>query len=76
MRVRVFLRNPLFTPRKGSHVPSGATVLEGSVNAREGGWLELAVEVYLDGSGKVLDGTATTLVLPASKVDHVQVLEA
>ena len=75
MQVRVFLRNPLFTPRSGAHVPSGATVLVGTVNDREGGWLSLSVESYLDGAGKALDGTATTLLLPASKVDHVQVVE-
>jgi hypothetical protein len=74
MRVRVFLRHPLFTPRTGAHVPSGATVLEGSVKDREGGWLELVVESYLNDSGKVLEGAATTLLIPAYKVDHMLVL--
>ena len=75
MQVRVFLRNPLFAPRSGAHVPSGATVLIGTVNDRESGWLNLSVDSYLDGSGKTLEGSATTLLLPASKVDHVQVVE-
>ena len=75
MQVRVFLRNPLFTPRSGAHVPRGATVLVGTVNDRESGWLNLSVESYLDASGKTLEGTAITLLLPSSKVDHVQVVE-
>ncbi len=85
MRLRVFLRQSLFTlPGEGGHAPAGAMILEGTVvsaAASDGGGgpasslgLTLAVDGWRDERGRVLEGGVCTLVLPGTKIDHAVVL--
>ena len=85
MRLRVFLRQSLFTlPGEGAHAPVGAMILEGTVvsaSASEGGGgpassvgLTLLVDGWRDERGRVLDAGSCTLVLPGAKIDHAVVL--
>jgi hypothetical protein len=72
MRVRIFLRQPLFTVPQ--HAPSGAVILEGRVAADHGlGW-QVAVEGWFGENGKPLAGPALTLIVPPAKIDHAVVL--
>lgn len=72
MRVRVFLRQPLFT--LPGHVPKGAVVVEGVVQETTGFGMTLHVDTFLDELGKVLPGEGVTVILPGAKVDHVLVV--
>ncbi len=85
MRLRVFLRQSLFTlPGEGAHAPAGAMILEGTVvsaGASEGGGgpassmgITFAVDAWRDERGRALAGGPCTLVLPGAKIDHAVVL--
>jgi hypothetical protein len=80
-RVRVFLRNELFSvsaARSSSgppHVPGGVVILEGTLRETDQSGLLVEVSGFKDGNGKVLEGKPVVLILPSSKVDHIQVLE-
>ena len=76
MRVRVFLRQPLFTLPAGSeHVPPTAFILEGTLGESNALGAQLRVERYLDERGRSLEGKAVTLIVPAAKIDHVHVVQ-
>lgn len=74
--VKVFLRTPLFVPRGGKHVPSGAMVLSGQRidDSPSGGWL-VAVTEWADASGKSLKGPSVSVFVPHSKIDHAIVAD-
>lgn len=72
MRVRVFLRSPLFT--FAGHVPRNASVVEGLVTEAQELGYTVAVESFADDRGRPLEGAAVKLVLPREKIDHVLVL--
>lgn len=74
-RVRVFLSTPLYTVRGEEHVPSDAVIMDGRVTDRVGGGVIVAVESYSDGYGRPLEGAARNLYLPASKIDHIQLMD-
>jgi hypothetical protein len=75
MRVRVFLRQPLFTLPGAEHVPPTAWILDGSLGESSQLGAVLTVERYLDEKGRALDGKPARLVVPGAKIDHVQVLD-
>jgi hypothetical protein len=76
MRVRVFLRQPLFTlSGDAEHVPPTATILEGTLGEATALGVSLKVDRYLDERGRPLDGKPRTLVVPGGKIDHVWVQE-
>ena len=75
MRVRVFLRQPLFTLPEAEHVPAASYILEGTLGAESQLGPTLKVDVYLDERGRTLSGKPTTLVVPSAKIDHVLVLD-
>ena len=72
MRVRVFLRQPLFTIP--GHLPKGVGVVEGVVQETTGFGITIHVDTYLDEGGKPLSGEGVTLILPGAKIDHVLVV--
>lgn len=72
MRVRIFLRQPLFAP--SGHAPRGAVVLEGAVSDEGGlGW-KVAVDAWFGENGQALEGEPCTLILPTAKIDHALVI--
>ncbi len=72
MRVRIFLRQPLFAP--SGHAPRSAVVLEGAVSEETGlGW-KVAVDAWFGENGQVLEGEPCTLLLPSAKIDHALVI--
>jgi hypothetical protein len=72
MRVRIFLRQPLFTVP--GHVPRGAVILDGVVEGDHGlGW-KVAVEGWFGENGSPLEGEVRTLIIPAAKIDHATIL--
>jgi hypothetical protein len=84
MRVRVFLRQSLFSlpagPAPGTfddaavgHVPVNAAILTGTLVDQSGFGLTLRVEGYTDERGRALTGPARTLIVPSAKIDHVWV---
>lgn len=75
MRVRVFLRQPLFTLPGAEHVPPTASILDGSLGESSQLGANLTVEAYRDERGRVLDGKPAKLLVPAGKIDHLQILE-
>jgi hypothetical protein len=75
MRVRVFLRQPLFTLPDAEHVPASAYILEGTLGGETQLGPTLKVETYLDERGRSLPGKPATLVVPGAKIDHVLVLD-
>ncbi len=75
MRVRVFLRQPLFTLPGAEHVPTSASILEGTLAEATALGATLAVDRYLDERGRALEGKPARLIVPAAKIDHLQVLE-
>lgn len=72
MRVRVFLRQPLFT--LPGHVPKGAIIVEGVVQETTGFGITLHIDIYMDEFGKALAGDGVTIMLPGAKIDHVLVV--
>lgn len=76
MRVRVFLRQPLFTlPGGGEHVPPTAFILVGTLGEATALGVSVQVEQYFDERGRALDGLSRSLIVPGAKIDHVWVLE-
>jgi hypothetical protein len=75
MRVRVFLRQPLFTLPGKEHVPANAVILEGTLGEGTALGVQLSATAYFDERGRALAGAPSTLLLPGAKLDHVQVLE-
>ncbi|HNC98627.1 MAG TPA: hypothetical protein PKY30_14395 [Myxococcota bacterium] len=79
MRVRAFLRQPLFTiSGSEAHVPHSAMVLEGELGEQSSSGLTIRVQSYFDDRGRKLEGATAkerTLILPGGKVDHLLVLE-
>ena len=75
MRVRVFLRQPLFTLPGAEHVPAAALILDGTLGETSPFGATLSVESYRDERGRALDGKRVRLIVPAAKIDHLQVLE-
>lgn len=73
MRVRVFLRQPLFTLPHDAHVPPTAVVLVGTLGEDRGGLFDLTVESWYDERGRQLEGLPRNLLIPTAKVDHVLV---
>jgi hypothetical protein len=80
-RVRIFLRTELFSvsAARGAsgppHVPSGVMILEGTLRENDAVGLLVEASGFQDIHGKVLDGKPVVLILPNSKVDHIQVIE-
>ncbi len=72
MRVRVFLRSPLFT--FAGHVPRNASVLEGVVKEVNDLGYTVLVESFADDRGRALEGAGATLILPREKIDHLLVV--
>ena len=72
MRVRVFLRSPLFT--LAGHVPRNASVLEGTVKEANDLGYTVVVESFADDRGRPLEGPGATLILPREKIDHLLVV--
>lgn len=76
MRAHVFLRQPLFTfPGAGAHVPAAATVLDAVCSPVEGFGLKVEVSAWFDEKGRELKGDPAVLILPATKIDHLKVLD-
>ena len=86
MRVRVFLKDPLFViSEKAAHLPPAALILEGTLQLTDksgasssgsvAGGIHLQVDSWFDRKGQPLLGELRTLILPAGKVDHMLVLE-
>lgn len=79
MRVRVYLRQPLFAlPGAEAHVPEKALVLDADLVEQGSGGLTLKVDGYYDERGRKLEGAAAksrTLIVPGSKIDHLLVVE-
>lgn len=75
MRVRVFLRQQLFTLPGTEHVPSAAVILEGTLGEATQLGAVIAVEAFFDDRGRALEAKPVRLVVPAGKIDHVLVLE-
>ena len=79
MRVRVYLRQPLFAlPGVEAHVPDKALVLDAELTEQQAGGLTLKVDGYYDERGRKLEGASAktrTLIVPASKIDHLLVVE-
>lgn len=75
MKVRVFLRQPLFTLPGAEHVPSNASILDGTLLDTTALGATLTVTAYLDERGRPIDGKPAKIVVPATKIDHLQVLE-
>lgn len=74
MRVRVFLRQPLFVLPGDAHVPPAAMILVGNLGEETpGGVLHLRAEVYLDEKGRLLEGEPRRLLVPVAKIDHMLV---
>lgn len=74
MRVRVYLRQALFTVPGAPHLPAQAAILEGHTDELNLDGLRLQVEAWSDEKGRTLEGAGADLVLPAAKIDHVIVL--
>lgn len=75
-RLRVFLKDPLFSTGKGGHAPEGSVILEGEAQDGLPGGLTLRVKAWMDQGGRPLVGDPAVLYLPNSKIDHVLILEA
>lgn len=76
MRVRVFLRQSLFTlSGDAQHVPPTASILDGVLGEATPLGATLKVEKYFDERGRPVEGAPRTLVIPAAKIDHVWVQE-
>jgi hypothetical protein len=76
MRVRVYLRQPLFSlPDAAGHAPATAVVLGAELLEQSPGGLKVRVSSWFDEKGRTLQGEPRTLLLPAAKVDHVWIEE-
>ena len=75
MRVRVFLRQPLFTLSGAEHVPPTAWVLDGTLGDSTQLGAMLSADAYRDERGRVLEGKPVKILVPGAKIDHVLVLE-
>ncbi len=76
MRVRVFLRQSLFSlPGDAGHVPTGVAVLDGELVSEGAVGLTVRVTGWMDERGRTLQGAARTLLVPASKLDHLVVVD-
>jgi hypothetical protein len=75
MRVRIFLRQPLFTLPGAEHVPSNASILEGTLGEASPLGATLDATSYLDERGRVIEGKPARLIVPGTKIDHLQILE-
>lgn len=72
MRARVFLRQALFSMSgDAGHVPPQTAVLRGTLKERDAFGVLVAVDGYEDERGKALQGPPRTLLVPATKIDHV-----
>jgi hypothetical protein len=75
MRVRVFLRQTLFTlPGENAHLPGNTAVIEGVSDDPTHQGLRIFAESFLDDKGRPLEGAPCDLILPGAKIDHVLVL--
>ena len=76
MRVRIFLRQPLFTlPGEGEHVPPTASILDGVLGEATPLGAAIKVDRFLDERGRPLEAKPCALIVPAAKIDHVWVQE-
>jgi hypothetical protein len=79
MRVRVYLRQSLFSPPAApgdaGHVPAGAAVLDGDMLSEGAVGLTVRVSTFADERGRALQGAPCTLLVPAAKIDHVRMLD-
>ncbi len=76
MRARVFLRQNLFSlPGEAAHVPPGAAVLDGTLLRESEAGVAVRVTRWMDDRGRELAGAPRTLVVPATKLDHILLLE-
>lgn len=72
MQARVYLRQNLFTlSGEAAHVPAGAAILVGKLAGTDALGVTVKVTTWLDEKGRKLDGGPRTLLVPASKIDHV-----
>jgi hypothetical protein len=72
MRVRVFLRQALFTlPGTEAHLPAAVAVIDGALVEASGFGLNIQVDGWCDERGRRLEGEARQILIPVSKIDHV-----
>jgi hypothetical protein len=57
------------------HVPAAAVVLHGDLRERDAFGVLLRADAYADDKGRPLAGAPCTLLVPASKIDHVWIEE-
>lgn len=75
MRVRVYLRQALFTlPGSLAHVPVNVAVLEGECADPAALNPRVKADAYFDEKGRTLEGGPSDVVVPAAKLDHVQIV--
>lgn len=70
MRVRVFLRQSLFS-MKGEHLPATAVILDGELVEVNALGARVRVSGWLDEKGKALEGAPRELLIPEAKIDHL-----
>lgn len=73
MRVRVFLRAPLFTLPNQAHAPSKALVILGELGEQGAGGYLVRADGFLDEKGNPILAEPVTLIIPGAKVDHLLV---
>lgn len=73
MRVRVFLRQSLFS-MKGEHLPAAAVILDGELVEVNALGARVRVHGWLDEKGKDLEGQPRELLIPEAKLDHLSYL--
>ncbi len=72
-RVTIYLRTALFTlPGDAGHVPVGTTVLIGDVPDPAASNLSVTTFRFLDERGRLLAEKSIQLLVPWSKIDHIQ----
>jgi hypothetical protein len=81
-RVRIFLRTELFALPNGRaisggppHVPQGVIIVDAVIRESDRTGLLIEATAYRDMQGRTIEGKPAVLILPTSKVDHMQVLE-
>jgi hypothetical protein len=70
MRVRVFLRQSLFS-MKGEHLPAAAVILDGDLVEVNALGVRVRVSKWSDEKGRELEGEARDLLIPEAKLDHI-----
>ena len=73
MRVRIFLKQPFFTPP--GYIPRNAVIVEGALEAESAlGW-KVAIDGWSDERGTRLEAAPQRVFIPAGKIDHALYLD-